>query len=493
MKKIKLIIPVLLIMIASTSCDTYLDVNTDPNNPTEVTPDLVLPVGQWYTADLYQDDRGINHLGNMMMFNWGEAYGFSWYDEEFNYLVTTTFYDDLFDRSYSSALKQYHILTELDAEVYGSYKAIGMIMKAYHFQLLVDLYGDVPYSEALLRGENPTPAYDDASLIYDDLLVQLNDAISTIKTAEESATNVLPGEDDTMFGGDMTSWIQFANTLKVRILTRLSDVRDAAFIQDELNIIATEGSGYITGDAGINPGYLVEENKQNTYWDELGWDVSGTVQLTNDATCATQFIIDYLQNTNDPRISLMYEEPADGHLGVDQGADNNDPALGPDFVSNIGPGHLKSPTMTAVIFTEAELYFNLAELAFKGFGGDPKEYYYDGVLASMDYLAPDATNNVQKRDSYLNQSFQNVSYDASSNKLEAILTQKWLATNGITAEQSWFDYSRTGLPSFIPVSEDASTDDRPVRLAYPASEITANNENVPDQPNVFTNKIFWAN
>lgn len=484
MKKNLLIITILIALL-SVSCENFLDVNTDPNNPTEVSPDLVLPVGQVYTAKLHQQDRGINHLGNMFMYNWSESYGFSWYDEEFKYLVTSTFYDQIFDNTYSSVLKQYQVLTSLGEE-YAHYVAIGNIMKAYHFQMMVDIYGDVPYSEALLRGENPTPTYDNEAVIYDNLLVKLTEAIATMKAADESEITVAPGDDNVMFGGNSAQWIQFANSLKLRILTRLNGVKDAQFITDELAVIASEGSGYITEDVGINPGYAVEEGKQNQFWEELGWTVTGTVTLSNDATCATQYILDYLTATADPRIDYLYELPASGHLGVEQGLEVDD-AFAADFVSNIGPGILKSATMDAVIYTLAECYFNQAELALAGFGGDPAVLYDLGVQASFDYLgAGDATN-------YLSLSGQNQNYASSANKLEAIITQKWIATNGITAEQAWFDYSRTGFPSNLPVSNAASTPDRPVRLFYPDSEITGNGENVPDQPNAFNSKIFWAN
>ncbi len=103
-------------------------------------------------------------------------------------------------------------------EEYDYYKAIGMIMKAYHFQLLVDFFGDVPYSEALVRGANATPVYDDAQTIYEDLMLQLTDALALINNAD-GATAV--GNDDVMFGGDMDMWKKFANTVKLRILTRL--------------------------------------------------------------------------------------------------------------------------------------------------------------------------------------------------------------------------------------------------------------------------------
>ncbi len=470
--------------LMTVSCDDFLDVNTDPNNPVSVTPDLILPVAQTYTAKLMQEDRGINHLGNMMMFNWGESYGFSWYDEEFKYLVTSTFYDDIFDDTYSDILKQYNDLESLSEE-YKPYKAISKIMKSFHFQLLVDLYGDIPYSEALQRGALPTPKYDNAKSVYMGIFNDLNTAEALIAEAAEMETSVYPGEDDVMFEGDMDMWIQFSNSIKLRMLVRAGEKLD---IDMDSAITAMDGN-YITDDVMVNPGYYQDENKQNYYWDELGWDYTGTVTLSHDATCATQYVIDLLTSTNDDRIDWIYEKPETGHLGVNQGADNDDEMYAADYVSNIGPGHLKGYDMGAVIFTLAENYFNLAEAALNGYGGEAEDYYDAGVTASFTYLGiPDSVSK------YLGQPKNNIDYEFSSNKLEAIITQKWIALNGIDAIQSWFDYSRTGFPRDLPVSEisESTTDDRPVRLAYPSSEITSNSANLPDQPDVYSEKIFWA-
>jgi hypothetical protein len=486
MKNILKYISLLMAALLFTSCEEYLDVNTDPNNPTEVTPDLVLPAGQKYTADYMQRDRYISHLGNMMMYNWSQSDGFNWYTDEFKYNVTSKFYRQIFNNVYPGPLKQYQILANLDEE-YDNYRAIGMIMKAYHFQILVDLYGDIPYSEALLRSENATPKYDDAQEIYNDLIDQLNAAIELIKTTDAIVT---PGDDDCMFGGDMTEWIKFANTLKMRILVRESGVKD---VSADVAAILAEGSGFITDDVLINPGYLMEEAKQNPMWNELGWDAGGTQTLSSKATCATDYILDYLTTTNDPRISYIYEEPETGHLGVPQGLlDYDTPvpdAFIPELVSNIGPGILKSATMGACIFTMAESYFNQAEAMLKA-GGDAQALYENGIRASFAYLGVAPADTVE---TYLSQAVPLVGWNSSGGQeLKAIITQKWIAVNGITAEQSWFDYSRTGFPSDLPISLLASTPDRPVRIFYPAEEISANGANVPAQPDAFTDKIFWA-
>ena len=152
MKNILITIKMMVVVLLLSSCsDSFGDINKDPNNPSVVSPNLILPVAQNYSAFSQERNRGNNTLGNLMMYNWSQSDGFSWYTDEFLYLVTPSFYQQNFDYVYSNALKQYNSLTTLQGAEYGNYVAIGNIMKAYHFNILVDTYGDIPYSEALLN------------------------------------------------------------------------------------------------------------------------------------------------------------------------------------------------------------------------------------------------------------------------------------------------------------------------------------------------------
>jgi hypothetical protein len=490
MKKIFKYTSMLLTVLLIASCQEFLDVNDDPNNPVTVTPDLVLPTAQAYSAIVMHNNRRINNLGNMMMYNWSQSDGYAWYPDEFKYNVTSSFYDDVFEYSYSNALKQYQILDKLE-EPYDYYRAIGKIMKAYHFQLLVYLYGYIPYSEALGRSQEATPKYDDAKTIYEDLISQLDTAILLINNAN---VPVMPGDDDAIFGGDMTNWKKFANTVKLRILVRQASMAGReGYLKSQFDIINSEGSGYITSDVGVNPGYVQEEDKQSPFWNTFGQDVAGTETMNYKATCASDYILEVLTGMTDPRIDFIYEKPDDGHLGVPQGLlDYDTPVVDaymPEKVSNIGPGILKGPDQDAILYTLAECYFNLAEARFKGLlttGDDAKTLYENGIQASFTTLgAGDAS-------AYYGQVKDLVGWNSSTNKLQAIITQKWIAVNGLTAEQSWFDYSRTGYPAGVPISLLASTPDRPVRIFYPAGEYSSNGANVPAQPNAFTEKIFWG-
>ena len=492
MKKIKIFLTLALLLIIASSCESFLDVNEDPNNPIDVSSDLKLPVALNYTNNVLNARTSTNSLGNLMMANWSQSDGYSWYLTEFQYNVTPSFYSGIWDTSYGSALKQYNTM-DTDAENNEYYQAIAKIMKAYHFQILVDTYGDIPYSEALKRGANTTPAYDDALSIYEDLIVKLDEAISLINSGSSNVNVIIPGSDDGVYAGNMAEWKKFANTVKLRILVRQSDVSGRAeYITNEFTKIANEGSGYITVDAGSNIGYNNSTNQQSTFYGTYKANVEGTLLNNFKATCATPFVLNTLTNLNDPRIDFIYEIPLSGsHLGVEQGLSPYPSpvgTLGEDNVSNIGPGLLVSDEQDVIIFTLAEANFLQAEAAHKSLLNTiaAEDAYKNGVKASFNYLGANIGD-------YLTQATPLTNWAASPNKIEAIITQKWIALNGINAGQTWFDYSRTGYPTGLPVSLQASTSERPVRLAYPNSEITGNTANVPSQPNVFTTKIFWAN
>lgn len=497
MKKMFKNILVVILAIITVSCsENYLDINTDPDNPLTVSPDLALPVAQRYTAYTFGvgNSRRTNTLGNLFMQNWSQADGYSWYQSEFEYTVTTTFYETLWDYQYQNALKQYHSLDVEDAN-YENYSAIAKIMKSFHFQLLVDLYGDIPYFEALARGNNQTPAFDDAQVVYEDLIVQLDAAIASINAGASNANALVPGIDDIMFGGDMTKWKQFANTVKLRILVRQSDMagRDA-YLATEFTKIKNEGSGFITENAVLNPGFVAQEDQQNPFWEGYGQDTAGNFVNNFFATSATPFVLNTLMGLNDARIDYIYERPDSGvHLGVDQGlAEYPQPVgtLGEANVSNLGTGVLKGADQDAVIFMLADAELLQAEAAMKNpnyVTGSAQFHYESGVISSFDYLgAPDSG-------SYISNGVNLADWSASPDKMEAIITQKWIALNSIDAIQSWFDYSRTGFPSNLPVSLSSPTPERPVRMMYPSSEISGNGANVPTQPDAFTSKIFWAN
>lgn len=472
------------------SCSNYLDINEDPNNPTNVKPELLLASSQ--NSGAQRLNVSMNQVGNLIMYNWANNIEeFIAFQDEMQYIVNSTFYDDVWNNLYLS-ISNFNQIDKTTLEGYDNYRGISKIMKAFYFQYLVDLYGDIPYTEALKRDLDLTPAYDEAEFVYDDLIVQLDAAIDLIKNAPASSLN--PGDNDIMLHGDMDEWVKFANTIKMRILIRQSGMPSKqAYIADKFQDIVNEGSGFITENVTSNPGYITSTGKMNPFFENFGTTLSGSPTTDNRAVKGTQYTVDYLFDTNDTRLEKIYAPiPGGGFAGINQGAPDEQGTIVVPY-SGLGSGILKNFTQDAYIMTAAESFLLQAEAVAKGYiTGSAQGLYESGIEASYETLGLTAA----EASTYYSQSINLVGWAASAgNELEAIGTQKWIALNSINGIESWIEYTRTGFPSGIPLSLIASRPQRPIRLMYPNSEYVANSENVPNQTteDAFSSPIFWDN
>src|SRR5690606_23974433 len=155
--------------------DDFYDVNSNPNDPSISTPSLTLPVAQEYFSTL--NGTTMTYMGNMFVYNWSKPSNWSANQDYFRYNITNSFNTSIFESSYVNILKN---LTYIETYVdeagvadYSSYHVIAATLKGFQYQLLVDIYGDIPYTEANKRGDNPTPTYDEASTIYKDVIDKL--------------------------------------------------------------------------------------------------------------------------------------------------------------------------------------------------------------------------------------------------------------------------------------------------------------------------------
>lgn len=482
----------LVVLTILNSCDDFLDVNDDPNTPTSenVDPAIVLAATQVYTYNTLA--RDMNQLGNLMMNNWTRDVGASnssYYFNEHNYNVTSDFYSGIFE-NLMLRTSNYTFIQNAEGTEYDNYKAIAKIMKSYYFQYLVDLYGDIPYSEAHKRGANLTPEYDDDLTIYRNLIIQLDEAIALIDNDPSGSLN--PGGNDVMLGGDMETWKKFANTIKLRILLRESDrTASGTYVQDKINEMEAEGAEFLGANDNItiNPGYAAATNQQNGFA-SLFLNVNDAVVNNYSSTAATKYTIEYLTNTNDTRRNRIYAEASNGTYAGHQQGDVLNPSTNYP-VSRIGPGLLISSAQDGIIFTAAESFLLQAEAVQRGYlTGSAKDLYESGIKESYKILGLTESDAI----TYYSQSISLVNWDSSvGNEIEAIINQKWIALNGINGAETWIENTRTGFPSHVPLSTVAPGSTRPIRLLYPSSEIAGNTANVPQQTEAqaFTSKIFW--
>lgn len=498
MKKL-LYIVFLSIAVGVAGCKKdYFNLDENPNLPSVSTPGLLLTGALKGTAQIINTNFS--------------TYGVwvSHYTPSGNYVPNAS----LFTYNFTNADYQVWAPLYLNAGNYdvieknstgdpklANFKAIASIMKAYDFQALVDIYNNVPYSQAFKGIDNISPAYDKGEMIYDDLVKKLDSAIVTIKTADVTAQK--PGTSDIMFQGNMTKWIKFANTLKLRLLLRqwnLTAKRPALIAAGA----ATEAEGYIDESASgeVNPGYANSDSKngqQSPYWANFGFDQSNNATSNHEYFRANTYTIDKLNSYKDPRVRRLYDSLPDGTVKGNFFGDPN--ARSNATTSAIGPGLLKSATQNAVILSASESLFLQAEAKVVGVlsGGvaGAKDVYERGITASFVVLGvPDAVNAAK---SYYqsDEPKANVNFTASAGKeVEAIITQKWIALTGYNSLEAYNEQRRTGFPSDLPLSKAAGVlgSTLPSRIFYPSSEYQQNAANVAKEGTIdrFTSKIFWA-
>jgi len=476
-----------IIMVAGVGCKKdYLDINHNPNSATNTTPELVLPNALNVTAS--RQIVSYTFISGWMGY-WAVSGSYALNTSDFStYKQTTDFGDGLWRNIYDN-LEDYDYIEKAGASQNKPfYEAAAKIMKAYNFQQLVDMFNNVPYTNAFQGTAQILPTYDNAQDVYDSLMANLDIAVELMARSDAKAD----ASSDIMFGGDTQLWLQFANTLRLRILLRQSQIGRDSYIQGEVAKIVAQGSGFLEQDAAVDPGYVNTDGKMNPFYD-FCFNSSGT--YTQDFWRANQYYIDFDKANNDPRYRYFYQPTQSNdtvYAGIYLGQSNN--ALVGSASSRFGPGVLKSFDQPASILSASESYFLQAEAVVRGWISDNAgDLYKNGVQASFDYLgAGDAS-------AYLSQvGNSNVYWDdaqSSTYKLALIIRQKWAALNTVTSFEAWADYRRLHLPSNIPLSQSPYVDVAaiPLRIVYPTVEYLTNANNVPDQAEEaqHTEKIFW--
>jgi hypothetical protein len=485
------ILTVMMLSVISCSKKDF-DINSpNPNQPSEVTPDLILSAALTSTANLVLGGDG-NFL-NFWMGYWAP------YGEQspavLSYNLTSDTYAANWDDAYV-ALENYKIIVDNSRQPESAYfLAIAKIMEVFHYQRLVDLYNNIPYSQAL-QSSNPFPKYDSAGSVYKDLNLQLDSAVLIIKGANLSTVED-PAASDIMFQGDMDKWIKFDHTLKLKILMRQTQTAGGpAYITNSLTGLTADD--YLTAgeDAGINPGYTNStSSQQSPLWRNIGYNPDGSPTGGYQYIRANSYAVNFYLATNDPRVGQFYALNADS-VYKGRAFGSSDVGQGGNNTSGFGLGLLNAPDASAIMIPAFESLFLQAEAAQRGYiAGDPVALFKAAVTESFRTLSvPDFITAAQ---TYYSQSSDKVNIAVSTNKIFTIITQKWAAMNSYDPLESYSDWRRLNIPPDLPVSvyPGTTTTHIPYRLLYPSSEYHYNAANVGAEGtiNQFTSTIFWMN
>jgi len=553
MKKIFKTFIFLGLLASVTSCKKYLDVNTDPNNVTSATPDLILPQALAATAGLTSNTFSLTYGGDLGGYianaggvsGYGNFWTFTFNSGDFNGLWSSTF-DNLQDY-------QYILNNSTTTGDYKFYNAVARLMKSYDYLKLVDAYGDVPYTQALQGAAVLTPAYDTGQAVYKACLADIDLAITTFKSGAAAsnvslAPNASGAIDVTVYsptnatstsnkpmsynsaallnGYDMTKWIQFANTIKLRALIRIQKADAATFASYKAAMAALLPTDFISGDVLINPGYLQQSGKQNPLWNGFGWTYVGNGSTTS--YLPTKFAVAFYDGTKlsdgvQSRTSagvVTYKDAGRGNLIYRDyffknqlGFQSTDATLlpiaptggpwypgqsgngSPTKLAATGYGIMKGFDQGSVMISAAESYFLQAEGSLIGLTntGSALTLFESGITASYAYLDKDHTDALVSSIPYIpapavvTPATQLAAYKAANatsylvnfnlagtaaQQLEAIITQKYIALNMLNCDEGWNEYRRTLYPVSVPPSATANAASPTLSFAPNAVSIT---------------------
>ncbi|RAJ92176.1 SusD-like starch-binding protein associating with outer membrane [Larkinella arboricola] len=479
-----------LLLGLNTACDSdYLDINTDPNNPTVADVNLALPAGQAQVAFIVGGQ--LNILGGVLAQYWTIPKGGNQYRSWDQYNITSSTLDGQggqFVGMYAGALQDFQYVINQGSQQ-NEWRMVGIskIMKAYGFGILTDLYGDIPFSEALNADLTITPRYDAQKDVYAGLQTLLDEAKADIAKKQGR----FPGTADMLYQAaneaGMDRWVRLANTLKLKFYLRLSQVDPATARAGIQALYASSGTAFMQAGESLEFANGTVTNSENPFW-------QANFRLSNNLTASTT-IGNLMAPNNDPRMPVYFLDadlrtPEIEYVFTPNGTTSTNTAqytsypgkyfIGQRFLNGTINGTSAGSGVTAaddnaakarpvVLVAYEESLLLRAEAVARGWAGtttdDPAKLYNEAITASM------ARFGVQAGD-YLTK--PGVDYARQTDKIRAIITQKYLALYGLNGVEAWSEQRRTGFPApTIPVV-NLTGNQFMKRLPYVDSELQRN-------------------
>lgn len=425
----------LLVVLGFTSCESYFEgVNTNPNRPTKVSVDVMLPSLQVEVADLYGGDFArfasiLTQQAEGVARQWTSINNYSGY-------VPSAF-NQAWINTYANVFNESKLLREQAAEEgYNHYEGAASILEAFHLINATDVWNEIPYSEAFQGLDNLAPKFDSQESIYNAALALLDAGIAKLGGPVGVAAM---GEDDLIYGGDTASWIAAANGIKARAYLHLAN-RDGNY-QRTLDAVRAS-----FGDASSSFDLQFGTTQTSAGpWYRFIRDRTGDIEM--HPTYIN--IMTAVQDTN--RLNMLVPTFAPGH-----------PYMVVDFNQPL-------VTYREMKFVEAECLYRLDAA---GNAAEIKAAYEEGIRASF------ANFGVGGADELL----ANADVNPDVITLEHIMIQKAIALWGTL--EPYNDWRRTDIPNLSPNDGVAI----PTRWPYGDSEVLFNSTT----PSVVTtDKVWW--
>lgn len=480
MKNITIIYLAAILLLASCTKDIH-SLNVDPKHYAQVPAGALFLQGEKYLSDAYTSTSVASAPFRVLSQEWTEnsyvteaQYNFSAYNAP----------DGWWNNLYGTALNNLNqakltfMKTIEDPVVQKNDLIITDILEVYAYNLLSATYGDIPYSEAE-NSEIPFPKYDDAKVIYADLLHRLDTCIADINTSAGAM-----GASDQIYYGNTAAWKKFAATLKLKIGLLLAD-EDA----DTASKIITEAltAGVFTSD---DDDALFHYDNSSPGTSSMLWQA--LVNSGRHDFLPADLLVSTMVKWNDPRLPHYFTTTTTGkYIGGTAGGKNGyDNTRYSDFSDQLQASDLPGDLMD---YSETEFY--LAEAAARGInvGGTAATHYGNAITASIKFWGGSAADAA----AYLLQPSVNYA-TAAGTWQQKIGYQEWISFYNRNWD-SWTVIRRLGYPDINKVSPPVgAVSELPLRYPYPTTEPTSNPNNwkdavqkLPGGQDVVSAKLFW--
>jgi len=495
MKKIILSFASILFLF---SCESYLDVNEDQTNNADasnLTPNKML--GGAINNYVTHQQLTMNGFGNEMAYVWALNTGYTSTSTRLSFDFTSADETALFENAYIFADNFQDIIDKKAVDPRYSYHfAIAKLFKVITMENVVALYGDVPYTEAF-KTDVPQPKYDDDVTIYPKFFAELDEARDLINNPD--ADVVALGAEDIVFQGNTTKWLEYINTIELRILLRLSKTTNASLITLRNDRFAVLNPVFISENVSSNPGYGdATIGQRNPIARAFGINAAGDAflggyQQNAAGSFAAKMLLGQISTADisngvvDPRRSRHFTATTYTDQGVSPatavarmaGFYTGRTGSAPD------PATAAAARRDAYLMQLAESYFLQAEAVERGYmGGSAETLFNQGIQASFDffndYSFTDLPNGTLNPATYMVaiSTKNGLGWTASADKINCIMNQKYLALMQWNGMELYLDHKRTGFPN-LPLPFGNTKPSRPNRLIYPSSEYSTNSSNVP--------------
>lgn len=416
----------LLMGLSLASCQNWLDINVNPNTPGEedLTAGQVFPQAELSLASAY--GGMLHNMGSFFVQYFDQGVGSSNFKEysRFNVLPTngTRVYEELYVGCLANAAVAQK-LSEKDGD-WGNYLA-AVTVKAFAYQVLVDCFGETPYSEALQAPAINNPKYDEGKTVYDGIIAELDDALAKSEGASYSTKDLLFGD-----ANNTTKWRQFAKALKLKLLMRQANVAGAD-VKDRVLALIAEGD-LPTSDVKFT-NWTDDTGKSNPFYEDAVRFLS-----KNDHMGSHAFITTMLA-ANDSRLNQLFEKSKNtgSHRGGVTGAEY---ITSTDPIDNFSRPIFKA-TAPVYMITSMEIDFWIAEAQYRwGSKSEAKNYYEKAIDASYAMYGLTDSKNVYDTGK---------AYEwKEADGLKLIALQKWIGLACVNGFESWCEVRRLGYPTF---------------------------------------------